>query len=104
MSQLDSIDDLQDKFDKLVLTFLVSVQNEVSQTKAASFHKILESYNAMLASIENLNGIDHTPAQQMDKMKKLSELYQEARVRVLDLEKELIERGNEVDEELDQSF
>lgn len=94
-----SIDELQDKFDHLVLTFFESVRSELGQP-TTSFQNILDSHQSMLDAIKNLNGIDCSPDVQINRMKKVSELYEQSRIRVLKLEEELKQLGAEVDKEL----
>ncbi len=103
MSQLVSIDDIQEKFDKLVLLFFDSVRIEIGQNPAPSFHKILESYNEMLASIEKLNGINLSQPQQVDKLSRLSAQYEDAKNRINVLEQQLMQLGKQVDGELEIS-
>ena len=95
-----SIDELQDKFDHLVLTFFDSVRSELGQP-TTSFQSILESHQSMLGSIRKLNGIDCSPEIQINRMQKVSERYEESRIRVLKLEEELKQLGVEVDRELE---
>lgn len=98
-----SIDEIQDRFDNLVLTFFDCVRSELSQTRPASFNKVLEAYSSMLHAVEELNGINSSAEVQVDKMAKISEKYEQARMRILDLEEKLKIIGSDVDEELGNS-
>jgi hypothetical protein len=103
MSTKLSIDDIQDRFDSLVLTFFDCVRSELSQNRPASFNNVLEAYNSMLVAVEDLNGINSSAEVQVDKMAKLSEKYEQARARILDLEDKLKLIGSEVDNQLEEN-
>jgi len=103
MSTKISIDEIQDRFDHLVLTFFDCVRSELSQTRPASFKNVLDAYNSMLQAVEDLNGINSSAEVQVDKMAKISDKYEQARLRILDLEEKLKVIGSNVDDELERS-
>ena len=95
-----SIDDVQEKFDKVVLTFFESVRSELSLSKTTSFGNVLTSYDSMLSAINELNGINNTPQEQLANRQNLSRKYEDARKRIVILEEQLKELGSEFDEEI----
>jgi hypothetical protein len=98
---IQSIDDIQEKFDALVLQFFEGVRGEIAQNSTPSFNKILDAYNDMMSAIEHLNGINNTPTEQINRLQGLSAQYEEARRRVLKLEEQLINAGKKIDQQIE---
>ena len=105
-----SIDEIQEKFDSLILNFFNSVRNELIHPgnqkgrNSASFDQVLHSYNEMLDSVRNLNGIQSTPIDQVSELRSISDKYEDAKQRILHLEEQLKTFGCEVDNEIDKNI
>ena len=105
-----SIDEIQEKFDSLILSFFNGVRSELVQPgnqksrNAASFDQVLVSYNEMLDAVRNLNGIESSPTAQTAELRSISDKYEDAKKRILLLEEQLKTLGCEVDSEIDKNI
>jgi len=121
----NTIEDVQDKVDKLVLTVfeavighkaLVLKQNNDNDNShnhnndLIEHHSkcIIEAYKEALNSIDNLPGIDKTPNQQEQELSLLSQQYTNTKNNVIQLENDLKQLhaniNNELNELLDDEY
>ena len=107
-----TIEDVQENLDRMMLTiFEAALKSNAACTDDSSTvvaeavesgRLINEAYAKTRQSIQCLSGIDRSKDQQLQSIDHLDCKYEEARLRVLQLEIELRRIGRIVDEELNQ--
>lgn len=103
MSEEVTLDKLQDGIDAFMLSLFESVRQKTEGVDPeVNAKNVLEKYNSVLSSIDNLVGINQTKEEQVSELRRVSELCEQKRASILRKEKELKDLAASTDKEIHQ--